>query len=413
MRNSWLKTTTALICLAGFASTAAASPALMAAHGRGAASKESSSIWPWSKAKPAAAAPAMPPVVGRPAEETSHNPVQYLKSAAAKLPFGSKNKSASAQRGMQPAAQQKPDAISLSTPIPTGPPSPEFFIFAAQTCERQNDIPQARNNYQRALNLWPGQVEVLRAAARMEDRQGNLPLAENLYGQAVASNPQHAGALNDLGLCLARQGKLDASLQVLEQAVQLQPTKALYRNNVATVLVEMRQDQKALAHLAAVHSPADANFNLGQLLVERNRAADAEPYFQAALQLSPGMVQAQEALAKLRGSKIAVSTPMVGTPATPVSPFTPRVAQQMPTAAPQQTQAAIPQYAAQPAVPQQTFPPAVAQQNAMSQQSIPQNVVQQTAPTVPTANYPAATTTQPRYLPPVASRPGATGTFQR
>ena len=155
--------------------------------------------------------------------------------------------------------------------------------------------------------IWPGQVEVLRAAARMEDRQGNLPLAENLYQQAVTANPQHAGAVNDLGLCLAREGKLQPSLQALEQAVQLQPTKALYRNNAATVLVEMHQDQRALAHLAAVHDAADANYNLGQLLVERGRPADAAQYFQAAVQQNPGMQQAQVALAKMQGSQVAVS----------------------------------------------------------------------------------------------------------
>ena len=148
-------------------------------------------------------------------------------------------------------------------------------------------MPQARQNFQAALNIWPGQVEVLRAAARMEDRQGNLPLAENLYQQAVTANPQHAGAVNDLGLCQAREGKLPQSLQALEQAVQLQPTKALYRNNAATVLVEMHQDQRAFAHLAAVHNVADANYNLGQLLIERGRPADAAQYFQAAVQAEP------------------------------------------------------------------------------------------------------------------------------
>ena len=141
----------------------------------------------------------------------------------------------------------------------------------------------------------------------MEDRQSNLPFAENLYQQAVTANPQNAAALNDLGLCLAREGKLEPSLQVLEQAIHLQPDKSLYRNNAATVLVEMRQDQRALAHLAAVHNPAEANFNLGQLLVDRGRPADAATYFQTALQLNPGMQQATDAIAKLVRSKAPTS----------------------------------------------------------------------------------------------------------
>src|SRR4029078_10841275 len=83
--------------------------------------------------------------------------------------------------------------------------------------------------------------------------------------------------------------------------IHLQPDKSLYRNNAATVLVEIRQDQRALGHLAAVHNPADANFNLGQLLVDRGRPADAATYFQTAIQLNPGMQQAKDAIAKLGG----------------------------------------------------------------------------------------------------------------
>ena len=324
----------------------------------------------------AAATP--PQVAALPTEQISpkKHPIKYLQSKMPDLHIGSKGKDASAQRLAQRPAAAKPDSISLSTP--SGPPSAEFFIFAAQMCERQGDIPQARNNFQRALTMWPGHVEVLRAAARMEDRQTNMPLAENLYQQAVAANPQHCGALNDLGLCLARQGKLDPSLQVLEQAVQLQPAKALYRNNAATVLVEMRQDQRALGHLAAVHGAADANYNLGQLLVQRGRSADAAPYFQAALQQQPDMQVAKDALAKLQGTQVTVSTPPAAAPMVSQAPV-----QAGPMVAPQQ---------AWPTAPQPNYPQ--------------------------TARGPAMETSSsapPRYLPPVpvATRPGPPGAMVR
>jgi tetratricopeptide (TPR) repeat protein len=369
MSNAWLKTFAALLAVATFAATQAfANPAAMALHGRKPAK---SSTFPWTGQT--AAAPTAPPTNGRPTDQISatKHPIKYFKAAVAESPLGSHGKAS--QRPSMPPAQQKTDAISLSTP--SGPPSPEFFIYAAQVCERQNDVPQARANLQRALTMWPGQVDVLRAAARMEDRQGNLPLAENLYQQAVTCNPQHVAALNDLGLCLARQGKLEPSVQVLEHAVQLQPAKALYRNNAATVLVEMRQDQRALAHLAAVHGAAEANFNLGQLLVERGRSADATPYFQAAVQQNPSLQQAQEALARLEGTKLTVTTPVAAaTPTTVVAQ--PAVPAAAPGAAPQQTAAANPPL---------TYPT--------------------TAPAVDAANY--APATPPQYLPPVAARPGA------
>jgi hypothetical protein len=64
----------------------------------------------------------------------------------------------------------------------------------------------------------------------------------------------------------------------------------------------MRQDQRALAHLSAAHAPAEANYDLGQLLVQRNRPQDAAKYFQAALNIDPAMQPAQAALAQLNSS---------------------------------------------------------------------------------------------------------------
>ena len=201
----------------------------------------------------------------------------------------------------QPAAARTTptyhDSIALNNPA--GPPTPELFIGMAQISERQGNVAQVREQLQRGLSMWPNNLDLLRAAGRMEDRAGNLPLAETLYQRAVNASPQHAGALNDLGVCMAREGKLEQSVQTLEQAAYLQPSEARYRNNVATVLVELRQDQRALAHLSAVHAPAEANYNLGQLLVERNRPQDAAKYFQAALGIDPAMQPAQRCLPNL------------------------------------------------------------------------------------------------------------------
>jgi Tfp pilus assembly protein PilF len=294
---------------------------------------------------------------------------------------------------------------------PTGPATPEQVISIAQTCERQGNVQQARVHYQRALAMSPGDVEVLRAAARMEDRLGQLPLAEHLYRQAVTTNPQHAGALNDLGLCLARQGKLDASLQMIEQAVQLQPSKPLYRNNAATVLVEMRQDQRALAHLTAVHGSAAANFNLGQLLVQRARPSEAVPYFVAAIEQQPDLVAAQEALAELQGvqsgtiSETAATpaTDAVTTPSTPVTEAVPEVATQ--PKSPAATSGVAPQQAP-PFGPQFGFP-ATARSPELEQSSqVPPAYYPPTRPFSPLG--PPAFGAGPRYLPPVANQPGHT-----
>jgi Tfp pilus assembly protein PilF len=362
VQNAWLKTVAASLSAVAITGTSVmANPALMAAR------------------RPAPKAPvadtAAPPTIAslqrdpaRPSAQVSptKNPIKYLSAAFSESPLGAYGKRQS-QNQIAPPANRHNDAIALDKP--TGQPNPELFISVAQLSESHGDTQQARENYQQALNRWPGHVEVLRAAARMEDRLGNLPVAESLYGQAVTANPGHAGAMNDLGLCLARQGKLDASVQMIEQAVQLQPQKPLYRNNAATVLVEMRQDQRALAHLASVHGAADANYNFGQLLVQRGRAADATQYFQAAIDQNPQMTHAQIALDKLRGDQVPATATY--TPAAVPKPQLP---------------------AAQPATPN------VAPENG------PQMINAATRP----AYRPSPTSAPPtRYLPPVAQRPGS------
>jgi tetratricopeptide (TPR) repeat protein len=306
-------------------------------------------------------------------------------------------KSPGAKRRVVPPTTPRNDPLSLSTP--TGPPTPELVITLAQLAESQGNVPQARGHFQRALATWPGHVDLLRAAARMEDRQNQLPVAENLYRQAVAANPQHAGALNDLGLCLARQGKLDASVQAIEQAIQLQPDKALYRNNVATVLVEMRQDQKALAHLAAVHGSAEANYNLGQLLVQRGRPDEAAAYFVAAIEQKPDMQAAHDALGRLQGvdpsgAPAATGSPAMATAPTPVPQMT----------APANAQGAEPQQVA-PAGPELGYPSTARSPDPGASSFVPPNYY---APrtTIPPTVYPRVGT-RPQYVPPMSNQPGA------
>ncbi len=392
MQKAWLTTFAAAASAVGISYTSAlASPAGMAQPSqRPATSVATAHIAARTSVEPQAGAH-----VPSSAISPMRNPVKYLRSAIAEMPIGWKSKRGASTNPVAPPATQYNDAIALSTP--TGPPTPQFFVTAAQLCERQGDIGQARQHYGQALSMWPGNVDVLRAAARMEDRVGDLALAENLYQQAVASNPQHAGALNDLGLCLARQGKLDASVQVIEQAIHLQPDKALYRNNAATVLVEMRQDQRALGHLVAVHGAADANYNLGQLLVQRGRAADATHYFQAALEQNPASEPARVELAKLQGRDPAVAGTTTTVPPTAPAPVAPVVA---PAVVPQ---FAPPQQPPQ-AGPQFYYPPA-AQSPAFGASSyVPPTYYR------PPSSYPAAGTgtygpATHRYLPPVASQP--------
>jgi tetratricopeptide (TPR) repeat protein len=393
MRRASLITVGAALCVVTAGVELAAASPVATTRGVRPATSASTDSWTdklkfWEKDAPMSTRLTSGPA-GKPTDSISpwRHPISYFSAAMAETPV------ATAMKNNKP---KQTDSISLDTP--TGPATPQFYISVAQLAERQGNVQHARNQLQQGLNKWPRDVELLRAAARMEDRQGNLPLAEALYQKAVTIDPQHAGALNDLGLCLARQGKLEQSAQSIEQAINLQPDKALYRNNAATVLVEMRQDQRALAHLSAVHGPAESSFNLGQLLVDRGRPHEAVTHFQRALELEPSMQQAQMAIAQINGvpatqSQIA-SEPVIQ-PQNVAPTYGPQMVPQQQVSEPTfPATARGPGFGSSSYVPPATYYPSTPMQNTVA----PAAPVYQTA-------------TAPRYLPPV--RPIGPGSMVR
>lgn len=200
---------------------------------------------------------------------------------------------------------------TLALDHPTGPIASELAVTLAKAAEQQGNIEAAREHLQKALTSIPGDVAILRHYGRLEDRQGRLADAEKLYQQAVASNPGHAGALNDLALCYARQNKLSESAQVLEQAIALRGDKPLYRNNIAKVLIELGEVERAKGHLVAAHGPAAGNFNLGQLLAASGKTRQAAIALEQAIASDPNFAPAKAALAKIQPAAPQNSAPFV------------------------------------------------------------------------------------------------------
>ncbi len=178
--------------------------------------------------------------------------------------------------------------------------TPNLYVSMGQIAEQQGRIDEARKHYQKAISANPTDTGALLAYARLEDRQGDLTEALKLYEAAAATTPDHAGAYNDLGLCLARTGQLHKSVGMLQRAVQLQPAKPLYRNNLATVLVELDRPDEALTQLKAVYPPAQAHYNVGFWLQKRGLKDAAADQFATAVSYDPTFASALQWLAKLR-----------------------------------------------------------------------------------------------------------------
>lgn len=287
---------------------------------------------PWtSQDEAATSSPWTPPEVSEPAKPSVGQRVKDLFAGSPLVALLSRDRAASAEEG----AVLGSGPTGLATPAGQG--DVRLLISMAQMHEQQGDIEAAREHFKRAIALSPDNLDVLLNVARLEDRQGRLEVAEMLYGRAVSVDPQSAAALNDLGLCVSRQDRVEQSVELLQRAIRLQPQKALYRNNLATVLIELGRDQEALTHLTAVHDPAVANYNMGQLLLRRGRVADAPQYFTTALQIDPTMESARAALTWLQASQPTGESPQAALP--------PGYRHQQPVYAPS-GQSPLPSYAA-------------------------------------------------------------------
>jgi tetratricopeptide (TPR) repeat protein len=174
-----------------------------------------------------------------------------------------------------------------------------FYLQWGLLEERKGNLDKAEQQYEQALKVEPGNVDVLLAYAHMYDRHERLAEAETYYHKAVQQHPRNASAWNDLGLCLARDEKLAESAEALNKAVALDPKRKLYRNNLATVLIEMGQHDQALRHLQAVHPQAVAFYNVGFLLQEKGDSNTAANYFAQALHADPTFDEARQWLAQV------------------------------------------------------------------------------------------------------------------
>lgn len=184
-------------------------------------------------------------------------------------------------------------------------PGPELYLAVAKSHEEAGRFTEAEAQYDKALDEQPKHLPTMIARAEFLDRRGRVKEAAEQYEKATRVHSRDALAWNHLGLFHADHRELDKAVAALEQAVMLDPNQALYRNNLATVLVKTGRTGDALNQLLAVHDEATANYNLGFLLQQSGRNDAAEQQFAAALRCNPEMSEAKAWLEHMQSLKSA------------------------------------------------------------------------------------------------------------
>ena len=209
--------------------------------------------------------------------------------------------------GLADSLTPKPKVIKAVDPtsLSEDPPSisPDVYIASAQLNQFSGNQDKAAEFYNKVLELEPGNLDALIGQGRMLDRQNMYAEAAVYYEKATAHHPTNASAFNDLGLCYARHGEIAKSIRALQIAIKLKPESKLYRNNLATVLVENSQLDEAVKYLADVHGEAVAHYNVGYLLYQRGDGGTARQHFSQAVSINPQLDEARVLLARVGGAE--------------------------------------------------------------------------------------------------------------
>jgi Tfp pilus assembly protein PilF len=205
----------------------------------------------------------------------------------------------------------KPKTISASQPTSlnstTGRVTPDLLVSTAQAHVAAGEYEKATQYYRRVLKKDPDHLGALLGYGHLLDWQNDLPAATVQYRKAAKHHPNSGKAHNDLGLCYARRRMFRESAESLRIAVRLEPTKKLYRNNLATVLVNTGQSQEALSHLVKTHGSAAAHYNVGFLLTKTGDMQRAEYHFTQALRADPSLEPARQWLQQLNAQRRAAA----------------------------------------------------------------------------------------------------------
>jgi Tfp pilus assembly protein PilF len=203
-------------------------------------------------------------------------------------------------KAFTPAESETPpdDPVALRT---KAKPSCELYVAVARLYADANRLSEAETQYKKALKLKSDYLPALLGYAQVKDQMG-LPLeALKLYHQAAKAHPREPSVYNNLAIHYTQRQMYREAVAALEGAVRLSPGEPKYRNNMASLLVEMGRPQEAFNQLRAVHNEAVAHYNLGYLLQKKGQAGMAAQQFALALQVDPSLAEAQQWLARLRG----------------------------------------------------------------------------------------------------------------
>lgn len=196
--------------------------------------------------------------------------------------------------------------------------NPEKTLLAwARYQEDIGEYAEARRKYRELQIAYPNNLEAHLGMARIEMLTGRTQQAEQILTELVKDNPDSTAVRLAVGQMYAQQDKWDEAIRAFEDACELDPENQDCRYELGVAFARVGNYDQALSNLTfSVGEPA-AHYNIGYILHEQGRDADAAEWFRNALSKHPDHQTAEKSkamLAKLnpeQSGRNVVTSPMV------------------------------------------------------------------------------------------------------
>lgn len=174
--------------------------------------------------------------------------------------------------------------------------NPEKTLLAwARYQEDIGEYAEARRKYHELQIAYPNNIEAALGLARIEVLTGRTRQAEEILRGVAQRHPENIDVRLAFGRLYSQQERWDDAIRSFEEACELQPNDQTCRYELGIALAQSHQFDPALAHLTfAVGEPA-AHYNIGYILNQQGRHADAVEWFRTSLQRHPDQQTAERA----------------------------------------------------------------------------------------------------------------------
>ena len=162
---------------------------------------------------------------------------------------------------------------------------------------------RAQYHYCKAIELKPNFVDPYKNLALSFLSLGQHQQALEALEASLKLSPRDVSILTALGNVWRHQEQLETALEYYQKALQIEPNYVNALHNVSLVYKLLEKHELALATLAKAKQLAprlsEIDFNIANILVEKNNYQQAEQYYWSALKIKPNDIGVHQTLNEL------------------------------------------------------------------------------------------------------------------